>query len=179
MLEIFLLVLVLIFSSYLQSWWALLLILLLLAPSLYGMLTGAPFVPTPNKRVQTMLKLANLKPDELIYDLGCGDGRILLAAASQKAQAIGYEISPLTYLLAKIRTLLNKRIKVKFKSFWHEDLSKADVVFCFLMTDSMKTFATKIWPQLKPGTRVISHAFKLPDIKPEAAEEGILLYVKH
>lgn len=139
---------------------------------------GPPFVPTPNNTVDDMIGLAGIKPGEVVYDLGCGDGRLLIAAAKKGANAIGYELSVPTYMLAKFRTRGYKNIQVRYGDFWKKDLRDADVIVCYLLMQKMKVFEDVIWPQLKPGSRVISHAFTLPNIKPAArAGEGVM-YVK-
>jgi len=125
-----------------------------------------------------MLRLARIKPGEMVYDLGCGDGRIVFAAQKAGAQAVGYELSAPTYLLAKLRSLAHPGSRIEYKNFWTQDYSKADVIFCYLLMSSMQTFKDKIWPNLKPGCRVVSHAFTMKGVTPEREEDGVILYVK-
>jgi SAM-dependent methyltransferase len=142
------------------------------------MQAGPPFVPTPKKTVQDMMKLAAIKPGDIVYDLGCGDGRLLIAAAEKGAVAIGYELSMPTYLLARFRTFGRTNISVRYGDFWKKDLSDADVIVCYLLMQKMKIFEETIWLRLKPGARVVSHSFTLPNIKPTAKEGDGVLYVK-
>lgn len=137
-----------------------------------------PFVPTPKKTMDTMLRLAKLKKGEIVYDLGCGDGRLLIEAAAKGATAIGYEFSYPTYLLAWFRTRNMGNATARFGNFWRHSYDDADVIFCYLLTHTMKDFEEKIWPTLKKGCRVVSHCFKMPGVVPAEASEGVHLYVK-
>ena len=158
--------------------WVLLVSLLLALPGLWAMYTGAPFLPTPRRIVDAMLPLAAIQPGERVYDLGCGDGRLVFAAAACGADAVGYEFSLLSYLLAKARSLFHRRAHIAFRNFWKQDYRDAAVVFCFLTMDTMKRFEREIWPPLKPGCRVVSHAFKMPSIPVTREMGGAVLYVK-
>lgn len=147
-------------------------------PGVWFMRTGAPFVPTPRKTMKTMFDFADLKPGEKMYDLGCGDGRFLIEAAKRGAIAVGYEVSIPTYLLAKLRTLFKKNIAVRYGNFWTKDYCDADVIFCYLLISSMQDFREKIWPSLRPGCRVVSHAFRMKGIEAAKDQDGVALYVK-
>lgn len=147
-------------------------------PGLWATKTGAPSIPTRKKVLDTMLHLARIKPGETVYDLGCGDGRIVFAAQKAGANAVGYELSLPTYLLAKLRSLTYPGSRIEYKNFWTQDYSDADVIFCYLLTSSMQTFKDKVWPNLKPGCRVVSHAFTMKDVAPQEEQDGVILYVK-
>jgi len=151
---------------------------LLLAPGVYAMCTGAPFVPTSRSTMAKMFTLADIKPHERVYDLGCGDGRLVFEAAKKGAHATGYELSPPIYLSAKIRALFHPRSHIFYRDFWRQNIGDADVVFCYLLTDSMQTFKQKMWPTLKPGTRVVSHAFAMNGIEPVNQMGDVRLYVR-
>lgn len=138
-----------------------------------------PFVPTLMSDVRTMIDFAGIKKGDKVYDLGCGDGRLLLAAADKGATAIGYELSAPTLLLAKFRTYGRENIHALYGDFWKKDLGDADVVFSYLLLGAMAEFEKKIWPTLKPGCRVVSHAFSMPTIKPVKREGRVILYVKN
>lgn len=151
---------------------------ILILPSLYTFLKGPPFVPSTQKTIQNAIKLSKLKPSDIVYDLGCGDGRFLIAASPHCKIAIGYEASLLTFLLAKLRTRKYSNIIIKFSNFWKTDLSQANVIFCFLLKPLMHDVEKIIWPQLKPNTKLISNTFKLPSIKPIESIQNVLLYKK-
>ncbi len=146
---------------------AIFLIVVIGVPTVYAMLFGAPWVPTPSLAVAKMVEKAKLKKGDKVYDLGCGDGRLLFEASRKKGvQAIGYEISPLVYLIAVIRNLLNGwKVKIYFKSYMREDLSEADVVFLYLLPKAFKRLVTKFKKELKKGSLVISYAFKIDELE--------------
>ena len=128
-----------------------------------------PFVPTSHRTAQTMLNLAALRPGETLYDLGAGDARLLIYAKRQipTIRAIGYEIVPAVWLLGKIRILLSRQdVQLRFCNALKADLRDADCIVLYLITDVMPKFAAKFQRELKPGTRVISHAFPLPGYTP-------------
>jgi SAM-dependent methyltransferase len=137
-----------------------------------------PFVPTSRKTLKAMLRLAAIKRGETVYDLGCGDGRIIFAAAAEGAKAIGYEFSIPTYLVAKARSFFHPGSRVCYANYWKKRFGDADVVFCYLLHETMQTFKEKIWPQLKPGCRVVSNAFRMKGVPVMRSEDGAHLYVK-
>ena len=153
------------------------LIILLLLPGFYAAVTSGPFVPTSRKRHKTMLNLADLKPNDIVYDLGCGDGRLVFKAAKHVKKAIGYELSIPLYLFGKIRELFNpKNAHIRYGNIWKQDYKDADVIFCYLLPKSMKRFYEEIWPTLKSGTRIVSNAFQIHYVKPIKKEEKVYLY---
>lgn len=142
---------------------------------------GAPYVPTPQKRVKKMLELAQLKPGEKLVDLGSGDGRILIEAAKLGAEAIGYEIDPFLVLKSKKEIKkqgLENKIKIYRRSFWQADLKEADVVTFYGITGIMKRMEKKLLKELKPGARVCCYVFSFPKWKPINYDSGIFLYRK-
>ena len=124
---------------------------------------GSPWVPTTFKMVHKMLDLAEIQPDELLYDLGCGDGRIsVIAARKYKAKVVGIEINPLLWLWCQIVITifgLRSRVKVILGSFYNQDLSDAEVVACYLLPNTNKKLESKLLRELCPDTRVISNTF--------------------
>ena len=146
-----------------QSIWAIALAILIIIPTIIAMSTGAPFVPTPMARVEKMLALAKIKKGEKVYDMGCGDGRMVYVAANQyDAHAVGYELSPLVYVLARVRKIFWKsKAKIEFTDFRYRNLSDADVIVCYLMPDALARLQPKLEAELKRGARVISYAFSI------------------
>jgi SAM-dependent methyltransferase len=127
---------------------------------------GAPWVPTSMKRVHKMLAMAEVGPGDLVYDLGCGDGRMIITAARRYgARAVGIEIDPLRYLWCQtlITTLgLRDRVRVVYGDFFAQDLSDADVVTCYLLQSTNERLQGKLRQELDPGTRVVSNDFTFP-----------------
>ena len=142
---------------------------------------GAPWVPTKRKLVHQMMEMAGVGPGDIVYDLGCGDGRILIAAARDYgAKAVGIEIEPLKFLWCQILiTVLGvrKQVTVKLGNIFNEDLSEASVVVCYLLKETNQLLLQKFRNELKPGTRVVSNIFTFPKMEPVKETENALLYV--
>lgn len=147
---------------------------------------GAPFVPTGKKIAQKMIELANIKSGEKVYDLGCGDGRLVFAAAEQGADAVGVEISLPVYWWARfLQKIGKKKGTIRHGSMWNTDISDADVVFLYLFPKMVERFQTELFPKLKSGARVIAHGFAMKQHepvqvwRPEGKKRGkLLVYVK-
>lgn len=168
-------------------WFIILAVVLIAAgTAAWASLSAAPYVPTWRRDVGRMLTLAEIQPDELVLDLGAGDGQYLVAAVRDwKARAVGYEITALAWLAAWLRirfTGTAGRAKIYFRDFFHQDLSGADVVICFLTPRAMAKLAPKLQAELRPGTRVLSYAFSIPGWtpirkdKPETNRMAIWVY---
>jgi len=156
-------------------------VLIILAISISWTISrGAPWVPTSMKMVHKMLKLAEVKPDELIYDLGCGDGRFIITAAlSYRARAVGIEVDPLRYLWCQtmITVLgLRERVKVHYGDLFKANLSEADVITCFLLPATNKKIEGKLLEELRPGTRVVSNTFLFNQVPPTKRDGKAILY---
>jgi SAM-dependent methyltransferase len=142
---------------------------------------GAPWVPTSMKMVHKMLTMAEVGPGDLVYDLGCGDGRTVVAAARRYgAQAVGIEIDPLRYLWcqALVTALgLRGRVRIVYGNFFKQDLSDASVVTCYLMQDTNNKLEGKLKQELRPGTRVVSNTFTFPGLQRVRQEGDAKLYL--
>ena len=136
----------------------------------------APFVASSVRIVDRMLELAHLKPGETLYDLGCGDGRILIAAAEKyKVKAVGVEISPKLVAEARAniaRAGLTDQASVIKGDLLDTDLSDADVVTIYLATSSNQKLKPRLERFLKAGARVISHDYAVPGWKPSVVERA-------
>lgn len=151
----------------------------LLWPSFYSMVKGAPFVPSAKGAIDVMLKFGGFEKGIKVYELGCGDGRVMRAIAGKDAEMVGYEFAPATYLYGRVRHFLaGGGGEMRYGDFWKQDYSDADVLVCFLLVNTMGDFKKKIWPKLKKGTKVISNHFSLPGVKAVKEESGVKLYVK-
>lgn len=138
-------------------------------------LSFAPWVPTRKKDLRRIFELADLKPGEVFYDLGCGNGRLAIYAAKNfQARAIGLELALPLYLVCAIRKLFsgNKLLKFKLQNLFNENLSGADVIYIFGMPDKLKIkLREKLERELKPGARVITYAFPIKDWMPERVDK--------
>jgi precorrin-6B methylase 2 len=141
------------------------------APDRIG--TNAPFITSPDAVVDQMVKMAELKPGDVAYDLGCGDGRIIITAALKTGcRGVGFEIDPERVAEARKNVKLHgvgHLVEIHQQDIFTADLSEADAVFLFLLP----WMNQKLIPQfqkLRPGARIISHEFTLGDaeeLKPE------------
>lgn len=141
---------------------------LLLTTVFVHMFFLVPYVPSTNRVVQKMISVAKLKPKETVYDLGCGDGRLLLAAEKKaNVKAIGFEIAPLVFFLAFLRKwIARSKAQIRFKSFFSSNLRRANVIFCYLIPNVMPRLAEKIKKECRKGTRIVSNTFHIPGLKP-------------
>ena len=139
-----------------------------------------PWVPTDKARARRALEMAKPQPDEVLYDLGAGDGRILLLAVEEFGmQAVGIEVSPLQFALAWARCIFSgarSKIRVRRENFYKADFSDADVVFAYLTPDHAIRMQEKLASTLKPGARVVAIAFEFPDWKPYEIDDDALLF---
>ena len=149
-------------------------------------ISAAPWVPLWRKDIHRMMKIANVKPGDAVYDLGAGDGRMVVIAAQRYgADATGYEFAVLPYFLATtiIRLKgLRKKARIKYANFFKANLGEADVICTFLTPHAMKKLKPKFERELKPGARVVSYAFQIhgwePTLvdKPNAKTTAIYFY---
>lgn len=130
-----------------------------------------PFVPTPDKAITQMLKLAHVKPGDIVYDLGCGDGRIPVAAALQYgARAVGIDIDPDRIKEAREHARQSKvedKVEFREQDMFQADISDATVVALYLLPRINLKLRPKLLAELKPGTRIVSHTFDMGDWKPK------------
>lgn len=135
----------------------------------------APYVASPQSIVDKMLEMAQLKSGETLFDLGCGDGRILFSAARNfGAKAVGVELSPTlakrTQQMAESQGLQDQ-VKVIQGDMMNVNVAGANVVALYLMTDANEALRPKLEKELKPGARVVSLEFKIKGWKPSKVEK--------
>ena len=129
------------------------------------------FVPTPHEVVEDMLRLANVRKGDVLYDLGSGDGRIAITAAKKYGiKAVGIDIDP--ERIREANENARKAGVAKLVEFRQEDLFKSDfreatVVTLYLLPDLNVKLRPRLWDELKPGTRIVSHQFDMGDWVPE------------
>jgi SAM-dependent methyltransferase len=128
------------------------------------------YVPTRQSVVDAMLKVANVKAGDVVYDLGCGDGRIPVAAAKLGARAVCIDIDPRRIAEANENVKKNgvaDRVRVLNQDLFTTDISEASVVTLYLLPSLNVKLRPTLWKTLKPGTRIVSHDFDMGDWKPE------------
>ena len=151
---------------------------LFLAASLFlppALARDVPFVPTPEKVVDSMLELAKVGPRDVVYDLGSGDGRIVIAAAKKHgARGVGIDIDPQRIKEARDnarRAGVANRVEFREGDLFKADISEASVVTIYLLSGVHLQLRPKLLGELKPGTRIVSHAFDMGDWQPTAVHQ--------
>jgi precorrin-6B methylase 2 len=150
----------------------------------------APYVPTPEDVVERMLDLAEVKPGDVVYDLGCGDGRIPIAAARRGARGVGIDIDPqrITESNANAKAAgVTDRVEFRVQDAMTVDVSPATVVTLYLLSSSNSKLRPILTRQLKPGARIVSHAFSMGAAWPadkvdtftSARGDSVTLYLWH
>jgi SAM-dependent methyltransferase len=132
-----------------------------------------PFVPTPQEVVDKMIELAGVKKGDVVYDLGSGDGRIVITAAKRGARAVGFDVDG--DLVKESRDNIRKAgvqelAEIRQQDILTVDLSGASVVTMYLLPDVNLKIRPNVLSQMKPGSRVVSHAFDMGDWKPDKTE---------
>jgi precorrin-6B methylase 2 len=133
------------------------------------------FVPTPQEVVDAMLKMANVQKTDIVYDLGSGDGRIPITAVQKYGvtKAIGIDIDPQRIKEATEnaqKANVTKQVQFLNQDLFTTNISEATVVTLYLLDSLNEKLRPKLWAELKPGTRIVSHAFRMGDWQPEKTE---------
>jgi SAM-dependent methyltransferase len=132
------------------------------------------WVPTPPEVIEVMLNLANVGPKDLVYDLGCGEGEILIAAAKRGARGVGVDLDPVRITNARANAKkagVADRITFFEQDLFKTDVSQATVVTLYLLPELNERLRPTLLKTLKPGTPVVSHDFAMGDWKPERTVE--------
>lgn len=160
--------------------WLLLVVFLLVIVFGSVLLFGAPYLPTLEKQRKTALDLLELKPGQTLVELGSGDGRMLVAAANQGIRSIGYELNP---LLVVYSWLITRRYKdlvtIRWGNFWNVKLPECDGIYVFLLDRFMSKLYKKITQEISGSVKLVSFAFKIPEIKHKTEKSGLYLYIIH
>jgi SAM-dependent methyltransferase len=145
-----------------------------------ALIKSAPWDPTPMRIVREMLDISGIKRGEKLYDLGCGDGRIVVTAARQYgANAVGVELDPLRYIITKARIRMDnlKNATVRRENFFNTDLRDADVVTLFLYQSVNNRLRMKLMDELKDGARIVTYIWTFDDWEPEKADRKNKVYL--
>jgi len=129
------------------------------------------FVPTPQNVVDEMLKLANVGPGDVVYDLGCGDGRVVITAAKEYGvRAVGIDIDPVRIKESRENARkagVEERVTFRNEDLFEADIKEATVVTLYLLQSLNLKLRPKLWKELKPGARIVSHNFDMDDWTPD------------
>ena len=142
----------------------------------------APWWRTNKKVARAMCRLAKIGKDDIVYDLGSGDGTALIVAAKEfGAKGVGIEIDPLRAFIATLMIYINKvsqKITIKRRNFFDVDISEASVVFVYLVPKALNRLLPKFKKELKKGTRIVSYRYEISlPLKKYDKENEIRLYV--
>lgn len=154
---------------------ALLLVLLLCFAAV--LLFGAPYLPTLKPQIEAALELASLKKGDTMLELGCGDGKVVLAAAKRGISVVGYELNPWLAGVAWLRTRRYRTYaRIVWGNFWRKEWPPADAIFVFLLPRYMAQLDQAIEQYHSKPIKLVSFAFKIPDRPIEAEKQGVFLY---
>jgi SAM-dependent methyltransferase len=133
-----------------------------------------PYVPTPQNVVDEMLRLANVTKNDVVYDLGCGDGRLVITAVNKfgASRGFGVDIDPQRIAESNANAKaagVTDRVSFAVQDLFQTDLKEATVVTLYLLPEVNLRLRPKLLSELRPGTRVVSHSFDMGDWKPEKA----------
>ncbi len=155
-----------------------LLIFLFLLWFFYSFFLGAEYEPTTKRKMQKMLEYASLKKNDVAYDLGSGDGRLIIAAARKCKKAVGIEIDPLRFLISwlKVKMLGLKNAKIILGDLFKQNIKDANVVFLFLRQKANDRLQGKL-AKLKKGTRIVSHYWIFHGWKTVKQDKKLRIYL--
>jgi SAM-dependent methyltransferase len=144
----------------------------------FVLLVGPPYLPTLTKQVTAALDLVDLKEGQTLLELGCGDGKVLIAAAERGWNTVGYELNPILALIAWLRTRRYRgKVVVRWGNFWRATWPAADGIFVFILQKHMIQLDKKlIQNNVKKPLKLVSFAFAIPGKKPDKEKEGVFFY---
>lgn len=157
--------------------WLSLAVLIVLVCFGFVLLFGAPYLPTLQLQLAAALELADLQPGQTLLELGCGDGKVLVAAARRGWRAVGYELNPLLVLICRVRTWRYRdRVQIRWGNFLQAEWPEADAIFIFGLPRIMPRVDTKLSRSAGRPTKLISFAFPIPGREVSGQRDGVYLY---
>jgi SAM-dependent methyltransferase len=143
----------------------------------FVLLFGAPYLPTLSKQADIALELADVQPGQSLLELGCGDGKVLIAAARRGIRVTGFELNPLLVIICKLRCWrYGDLVRVQWADFWTKPWPPTEVIFIFGLPRIMNRLDTKIAQEASKPVKLVSFAFVIPDKKPTRKRDGVFLY---
>lgn len=160
------------------SFWLILLLLIFISSKFLPEFTGSRWAPSRTTAVKKMLDIANLKPGDRVYDLGSGDGRILIEAAQRGAYATGIEIDPLKCILTWLRIKKNglTNAKINWGNFFTADFEDADIIVLYLLPQTIQKLE-KRFKKLKKGSIIVTNFFQLKSLRPVKSLKKAQIYL--
>lgn len=167
-----------IFSGHVEV--AMVIFAILLGVVVWNTLVGAPWFPADRAVVDKMVEMARLKKSDVVYDLGSGDGRILIKSAGRAKRLVGIELNSVMVFFSKLLLRINRlndKIEIRQGDIFDANLKDADVVFMFLLQRTNDRIERKLKKELKKGARIVSHMWKFKNIKLVKADEKLKVYL--
>ena len=167
------LLLVLFMISLIIAWGIFIFLMVILFTYAYGGIKAAPRVPMRSRDLSRLDRLMPIRSHDVVYDLGCGDAKILTHALDQGAQkAVGYEVSLMPYIFARLRGIkYGKKLHIRYRDFWKENVSDATVIFLFLSYNAHAKLGKKFMEELKPGTRIATYVWPIEGWTPQMVDK--------
>ena len=157
-----------------------LIVLVLLVCFSFVLFFGAPYLPSKKIQVDAALSLMKLQKGDTFIELGCGDGKVLKAAAKRGIRGVGYELNPLLFVFAKISLYKYRKItSVKLENFWTADWPESKAIYVFLLDKFMPKLDKKIAEYTKKqdiSVTLVSFVFKIPGKKISMSKNGLFVY---
>lgn len=148
---------------------------------LFTILPSAPFVPSSNKRVKQMIDAANLSQDDIVFDLGCGNGKLLFEANKKRVkQTVGFDINPMLIIFNRLKVISLRRSNMIFinKSLFDADLTTCTKLFVYLSPNIMKKLEQKILEEMPDGAVIISNTFSFRNLREvDTGNEKVKKYI--
>ncbi|MBA3757616.1 class I SAM-dependent methyltransferase [Candidatus Saccharibacteria bacterium] len=143
----------------------------------FAVFFGPPYLPTFKAQRKLALDMLDLKPGQTFYDLGCGDGSLLIEASRRGLKAVGYELNPVLATVAWLRTMRHReKVRIVVGNFWKADLSDANGIFVFLAGRYMSKIDRLVTSQVENPIRLVSYGFSIPDRKADVKKGAMFLY---
>jgi predicted nicotinamide N-methyase len=155
--------------------------ILILFFDFYARTKGAYYAPSQDRKITTMLELAQPVKGKRVVDLGSGDGKLVLAFARAGAQVIGYEINPFLVWQSRLKLRLfgaSQQAQIINQNYWDVSLKGADFVVFYGIDWMMARLEKKLRSELRPGAKVISNTFVFPNWKPNCQVNGVIVYCR-
>ena len=141
---------------------------------------GAPYLPSLKPQINAALDLLDLRPGEVMLEIGSGDGRVALAAAKRGWKVVGYELNPVLVLISYVYTWkYRSQITIKWGNAFYADWPQAQGIYIFGLPKIMEKLHTKITQTQHSSTRLVSFSFEIPGMTPTLKKEGIFVYEYH
>lgn len=141
----------------------------------------SPWWRTKDDEIRKALKLAKVTKKDIVFDLGCGHGRVLIIAAREfGARGVGIEIDPLRFFISRLLVRyfdVSDQVKIIRGNFFEQDLSAATVVFLYLVPKALERLRPKLMRELKPGTRIITVKYEISFLKKVAEDKKNKLFL--